>query len=409
MTTEASTQQPFTYPLQVNPLPSPLSNNHSLNIQIEKNETKIDHSTWEQWRKDIATLVNTQIKAHEEGVHLSGDGDVLETCGKPAPHHEFKIDGTRVWGPHQCTSRNCPICCDRRYTKDASKDVVANLLGVGAKLLAHGRLYDFNGRSLKLYSYIYSRKENDDDVKKARSSCAKELKNLGMISGYNILHPFRGKHDPNASPKECREAMDRTRLSIHIHGYCWGYWNDGKNPDGQYIHFEKVFDIRDFKVDVKAIGYVDKLIVDLQYPIGHSGWFGKRGQSITSWGLRLGTKEQEYKPPSPGVLLKHPTMVDDVDGQPYWEKRNTPSREVWDEFTAIKKSMLSCDFDGRIEASGVFEEAISGGKVYKNNLHPWYCLDEIDRQPDHSTWYSWRTAISGTIQYLIDEHYKGPP
>jgi hypothetical protein len=316
-----------------------------------------------------------------ENWHLIGDGEPLSDCASRRSYHIFH-DGTRVHHPKQCTRRECPICCDRRYLKDSSDDIARTILGWIMWRVAKGELYDQQGRSLKVFKYVYSRCENDGNLRLARKSARKILKAQGLRTGYSIIHPYRGEHEQDDDPATCREKMDRSRLSIHIHGFAVGYWTSPL-PKGskEYFHCESIADARSFRHTDMPIILRSKLLVDLQYALGHAGYYGEKGQCVSTWGERPQKDQKDYyKPDQPELWLKHPTIT--CDGEPVWERWQKPDNEIEAELQWSIKA-------GHIPVSG----EITGG----DGLMPWYALEQIERKEFHRNWFPWRETIALVI------------
>jgi len=264
------------------------------------------------------------------------------------------------------------------------------------ELVRTGQLYDDRGRSLKIYHYIYSRREDDNDLVRSRAACRADLRRMGMLSGYTILHPWRGDHKKDATPAECRASMDRSHLSIHYHGIAIGHWSSRPHDMTAYVHVDKIMDVSMLADTDMWITLRRMLLARLQYDIGHAGWYGERGQSITSWGAPH--VDEALIPPRPETYLRHPTM--EVDGEPVWERRTAPEPEDWD------------DLRGEIARAMGLREELYDDKQYLQesmprsgscgeSIQPWYALEEIEREEWHGNWLFWRRAISGAIAELM--------
>jgi len=263
-------------------------------------------------------------------------------------------------------------------------------MGRIAYLIAHGGLYDANGRSLKVYSYIYSRRENDDDLVAARKQAREDLQSDGLDAGYLILHPYRGAHAKDATPKQCREAMDRGRLSIHFHGPALGYWTEqGLEGQPYYGEYKCLIDIRDWVDSERPIDLRRRLMNILSYDLGHAGYYGDRGQCVTFFGPHVDYKS--FIPPQPLIALKHPNAT--ADGEPIWEKRRVPQENVWEDLRAIEAELEDGDEFPRGGQHGIGERI--------DSQVPWYSLDEIEREEWHENWYEWRASIALAISVLI--------
>ena len=325
--------------------------------------------------------------------HIVAEGVSLDCCGDPQAYHDFH-DGTAVWGPKQCTRRQCPVCADHRYVHDAADDIARTVMGWVAEKLSRKELYDKEGRSLKIYHFIYSRRESDTNLISARKFCRETLKRAGMQAGYNITHPYRGNHQADALPGEIRGSLDRSKLSIHIHGIAIGYWSEPQ--EDCYYHSDVIADIRTWQYEDAQIVTRDRIMAKLLYDLNHAGYYGDRGQCVSQWGA-IGS--DRLKPDQPGVWLKHPTL--EYEGEPIWEKRNPGSHESWMELHNIIQDAMQDKYFGHQEV--IWEEVIPNGHVQVFN--PWYPLRNIETKPDHTTWYDWRATMAKVVISLISSHF----
>jgi len=324
--------------------------------------------------------------------HIVAEGESLETCGIPQAYHTF-YDGTRVWGPTQCTRRSCPSCADHRYVQDAADDITRTVMGWVAEILSKGGLYDEFGRSLKIYHYIYSRKQGDDNLRAGRKACRETLRAAGMLAGYTITHPYRGDHKEDAEPGQIRKAMGRSALSLHYHGITIGYWSEPQKDC--YYQSQVIADIRTWRYQDAQIVTRDRMMAKLLYDLNHAGWYGERGQCVSQWGSISGDR---LKPDEPGIWLKHP--IDTLDGEPIWEKRHLEEGD-WHELQNI---IQDWKFLRAIGEDPPIEDYLPEGKNV--GMYQFYPLSKIDTMPDHSTWAPWRETIAGVVLSLIPEHLR---
>ena len=327
--------------------------------------------------------------------HLAGGGTPHDDCGRPQAYHEWP-DGSRVWGPQQCGRRQCPRCTDQRYLIDAADDITRTLMSWIMDKLAKQKLYDEKGRSLKVYHYIYSRRENDNNLKQSRRSCSAYLRSCGMVSGYSILHPWRGSHGKKATPLECRSSMDRSHLSIHFHGIALGYWSE-RQEGNEYYKSKVLLDIRSFADTDMAVVLRTRLLKELQYDIGHAGWFGEKGQSISSWGDR--STDEKLIPPRPDIYLAHPNLVG-LDGEPVWCKRTKPPPETWEDLECEIQICTGNRGDLQRDIEHIQRSMPHSGST-GTSLFPWWHIDEIKREEWHLNWYPWRKLASEAVLHLI--------
>lgn len=330
-------------------------------------------------------------------IHLVGEGFSSADCGTPQAYKEFQ-DGTRVWGPVQCTSRQCPICCDHRYLNDAADDITRTVFAWVMYYIAKHGLYDDKGRSLKIYSFIYSRRENDENINGSRKACRETLQKQGMRAGYSILHPYRGSHAEKATPSECRDAMDRERLSVHYHGIAIGYWSSAlANETREFYRSTCLMDLRLWVDSQMPIILRNKIMKKAQYALGHAGYY-TGGQCVSSWGDRPSKEKKEgYMPPRPDVFLKHPTMT--FEGEPVWERRTGKAdTKIWVELEKMTAEAERIDYSVHRDKS---YENILPHNGETRGLYPWYHISEIDQEEWHDNWGYWRGAIKIAIESLI--------
>jgi hypothetical protein len=328
--------------------------------------------------------------------HLAGEGDPHANCGHPQAYHSFP-DGTRVWGPQQCGRRQCPICCDQRYLIDAADDITRTLMGWIATILSKGGLYDDRGRSLKVYHYIHSRKKDDSNLKAARRSCSVDLRRMGMVVGYSICHPYRGEHGRHEDPAKCRRAMDKSHLSIHHHGVALGYWSSRPEGSNSYIRTDVLADIRSWADPESPITLRQRLLSKLQYDIGHAGWYGDRGQSISSWGDRSCT--DGMIPDRPDIYLQHPVETAE-DGEPVWYRRSKPTEEDWEDLRAEISDLCGMRAD-LLDDSEYLSDNLPRGGNSGQSLYPWWHMSEIPREEWHLNWLDWRKTCAAVVVSLI--------
>jgi hypothetical protein len=250
------------------------------------------------------------------------------------------------------------------------------VMGWIASLISRGELFNEKGRSLKVYHYIYSRRRDDDNIKLSRKGCSQDLQEMGMLAGYSISHPFRGEHAKDATPEECRSAMDQTKLSIHQHGVAIGYWSERPEdmPDDRYVYLQVIQDVRQWADFDQPIILRRKLMSHLQYDLGHAGYYGLRGQCVSAWGDR--NHDSGWMPAQPEIALKHPTVTE--DGEPVWELRCKPGSDAFKEI----------------------EEHNEGKRDMHENIHPWFSIEDVDREEWHINWYTWREAVGIAVRYL---------
>ena len=289
---------------------------------------------------------------------------------------------------------------------DAADDITRKIMGRVAYLIAHGGLYDDQGRSLKVFHYIYSRRENDDNLKAARKRCKEDVREHGLDAGYIIIHPYRGTHNPKATPAECRDAMDRESLSIHVHGVAIGYWSlPSESGVDHYYHADKLIDVRDWIDPDRPIDLRIRLLSHLQYDLGHAGYYGEKGQCVTFFGPHHENMDS-FIPPQPQIALKHPSM-EGPDGGPIWEQRRVPKEDAWEDLRGIEAELIDGD-QSVLDSRSYIEHMPRGGQIgtgeYLTSNAPWYALDEIEREEWHENWYVWRSSIALAIRVLMIPH-----